>query len=444
MFQAAHSLPRVCRFGQIAMARRQRVAHSGTFIASSADSAACAGDWICDDSESAGASSLRNAGSDASSKCVVGDGAIAGASGKCADGDGAITKGNASCAIDAESAVELESFRVCGRGASATRTRSLASSYAKFVPALLLFGSNGIVASGIELGSMQIIFFRTLLGTLLMGILVALSHVANARRTGAVDTATAQTGTIVHGAGKRVSPISILLVVASGTFMGISWMFQYAAYATVGIASTSLIYCLGPVLVVATSPLLFGEKIEARKLVAFALALAGIALVSTGYGAAQFDLAGIVFALMCALSYTGLVICNKLASAGDRIPPKGTTICLLQLGSAFAVTAICCAATGNLPLQVPESSIAPILVLGLINTGLGCYLYFSSIGGIPAQSVAIMGYLEPMSSTVLAGLFLGESLSVQQLAGAALIACGALGCELRPSVLATQRRTARR
>ncbi len=430
MFHAAHSLPRECRFGQIAMTRRQRVAHSGTFIASSADSAACAGDWICDDSESAGASSLRNASSDAFSKC--------------ADGDGAITKGNASCAIDAESAVELESFRVCGRGASATRTRSLASSYAKFVPALLLFGSNGIVASGIELGSMQIIFFRTLLGTLLMGILVALSHVANARRTGAVDTATAQTGTIVHGAGKRVSPISILLVVASGTFMGISWMFQYAAYATVGIASTSLIYCLGPVLVVATSPLLFGEKIEARKLVAFALALAGIALVSTGYGAAQFDLAGIVFALMCALSYTGLVICNKLASAGDRIPPKGTTICLLQLGSAFAVTAICCAATGNLPLQVPESSIAPILVLGLINTGLGCYLYFSSIGGIPAQSVAIMGYLEPMSSTVLAGLFLGESLSVQQLAGAALIACGALGCELRPSVLATQRRTARR
>ncbi len=340
--------------------------------------------------------------------------------------------------------------------------RRLASSCARFIPALLLFGSNGIVASAIALNSMQIIFFRTLLGSLLMGSLVAVKHFAFdklarsdrnraiASSASAPNTATAQTPYLLAQAQtekqafKRSIPhVGFLLIIGSGIFMGISWMFQYAAYASIGVASTSLIYCLGQVLVVATSPIVFGEKIKARKMAAFALALIGIALVSTGYGEAKFDIVGMVFALMCALSYAGMIVLNKLASANEATALQGTTLSFVQLASGFAVTAICCAVTGNLPTYVPEGSIAPILALGLINTGLGCFLYFSSMGGIPAQSVAIIGYLEPMSSVIMAGIFLGESLSVQQLAGAALIACGVLGSELRVRERSTACSTAR-
>ena len=43
------------------------------------------------------------------------------------------------------------------------------------------------------------------------------------------------------------------------------------------------------------------------------------------------------------------------------------------------------------------SSIVPIFILGQLNTGVGCYFYFSSIGYLPVQTVAICGYLEPLS-----------------------------------------------
>lgn len=76
--------------------------------------------------------------------------------------------------------------------------------------------------------------------------------------------------------------------------------------------------------------------------------------------------------------------------------------------------------------------LATLLVLGLLNTGIGCFLYFSSIGGIKVQTVAILGYLEPLSAISFSFIFLGEQLLVGQIIGAVLILSGALCAELQP------------
>ena len=48
------------------------------------------------------------------------------------------------------------------------RERPAAVPYVKYIAALLLFGSNGIVASRIHLESSEIILLRTLLGSMLL------------------------------------------------------------------------------------------------------------------------------------------------------------------------------------------------------------------------------------------------------------------------------------
>ena len=70
------------------------------------------------------------------------------------------------------------------------------------------------------------------------------------------------------------------------------------------------------------------------------------------------------------------------------------------------------------------------MFLGLINTGVGCYLYFSSIGGLPAQTVAVCGYLEPLSAVAFSVVLLGEVLMPIQLVGMILIIGGAAAGEL--------------
>jgi len=87
----------------------------------------------------------------------------------------------------------------------------------------------------------------------------------------------------------------------------------------------------------------------------------------------------------------------------------------------------------DIPFAISTSSWPPILWLGLINTGLGCFFYFSSIGKLPAQSVAVCGYIEPLSAVLLSAIVLKERMMPLQFLGAALIIGGALYGELRDS-----------
>lgn len=88
--------------------------------------------------------------------------------------------------------------------------------YLQYGAALLLFGSNGIVASGIGLASYEIVFYRTLIGSLFLS---------------AVFWLTGQKPTVQHC--RR----DLLLIALSGICMGASWMFLYEAYAQAGVGS---------------------------------------------------------------------------------------------------------------------------------------------------------------------------------------------------------------
>ena len=84
-------------------------------------------------------------------------------------------------------------------------------------------------------------------------------------------------------------------------------------------------------------------------------------------------------------------------------------------------------------MHIPAGDWSAVLLLGLVNTGVGCGLYFSAIGRLPAQSVAVCGYLEPLFAVVLSALLLHETMTPLQIAGAALIIGGAVYGECRPA-----------
>ena len=74
-------------------------------------------------------------------------------------------------------------------------------------------------------------------------------------------------------------------------------------------------------------------------------------------------------------------------------------------------------------------NIFPVLFLGIVNTGIGCYLYFSSIQQLPAGTVAICGYLDPLCALIFSALFLHEKLSLLQIFGVIFILSGAILAE---------------
>lgn len=277
-------------------------------------------------------------------------------------------------------------------------------SYVKYFTALLLFGSNGIVASFIHLSSYEIVLHRTFIGSVL---LIALFFLTRNKLT--------------FYKHKKDS----LFLALSGIAMGTSWMFLYEAYTRIGVSIASLCYYCGPVIVMALSPILFKERLTAVKIIGFIAVLAGIFLVNGNAFDGSGNGWGIFCGLMSALMYAAMVICNKKAR---RI--QGMENATLQLFISFLTVFVFVLFKQGLAIRLSTEDIIPMLILGLFNTGVGCYFYFSSIGDLPVQTVAVCGYLEPLSAVLFSVAFLHERLSLLQIIGAVCIIGGAVFSEL--------------
>ena len=278
-------------------------------------------------------------------------------------------------------------------------------SYLKYIFALLLFGSNGIVASLIHLSSYEIVLLRTLIGSLL---LIAIFFIAREKLT-----------------FYKYKTQSIFLAV-SGIAMGTSWIFLYEAYDEIGVSLASLAYYCGPVIVMILSPFLFGEKLTRIKVCSFLVVLVGIFLVNGTAFENGVSVWGLACGLLSAICYSLMVMFNKKAN-----DITGLENSMLQLFVAFLTVAIFVGIKQGYRMEIDTQSIIPILVLGLLNTGIGCYFYFSSIGKLPVQTVAICGYLEPLSAVVFSVVFLKEAMMPIQIIGAVLIIGGAMLGEYR-------------
>ena len=263
-----------------------------------------------------------------------------------------------------------------------------------------MFGSNGVAASYIHLTSQQIVLLRTLLGFALLAVLYfATGHRLTVRQ---------------H---KR----DCAFLALSGVAMGADWMLLFEAYDQIGVSLGMIINYCGPILVIVTAPLFFRERLTWQKGVAVALAMAGACLISGQTAAAGGSLWGLVCAGLSAVTYAIMVISNKLSRHIG-----GMENALLQMGFALVTVVIFVVARGGLAMDIPAGDWPFILWLGLLNTGVGCYCYFSTIGALPAHTVAICGYLEPISAVVFSMVILREVISPVQLVGILLILGGAI------------------
>ena len=276
--------------------------------------------------------------------------------------------------------------------------------FLKYLAALLLFGLNGIVASHIALNSYEIVFLRTCIGSILL------------------------LGLFLLGKGKfhtKVYKKDTLFIVLSGMAMGTSWMFLYEAYQQIGVSMASLLYYCGPVIVMILSPIIFKEKLTMPKVCGFLVVLVGIVLVNGTAAESGGNTWGLICGAMSAVMYFFMVTLNKQAKN-----ITGMENSVIQLVVSFLTVAVFVGFKQRFIIHVPGEAWVWILILGVVNTGIGCYLYFSPLAKLLVQTVAVCGYLEPLSAVVFAALLLGETMTPVQIIGAGCIIGGAMIGEL--------------
>ncbi|MGN0169485.1 MAG: DMT family transporter [Lachnospiraceae bacterium] len=275
--------------------------------------------------------------------------------------------------------------------------------YAMYIISLMIFGTNGILVSHISLAGSQIVLMRTLIGGLLLTCLVLFSGGFNKDHL-------------------RRERIPLLL---GGAILGLNWVVLFEAYRLLNVSLATLIYYVGPILVLLFSPILFREKVTGKKLVSVITVGIGLICISGSIVLTGMNSMGLLFAVFSALFYAALIVANK-----QIIYTSGMQTAALELDVAFLVVLVYTLCTSGIP-HLTGNDLPYIVVIGFINTGLAYLLYFSGLQKLSGQSVALISYIDPISALIFSAILLHEVMTLVQVAGAALIIGGAMFGEIK-------------
>ena len=268
-----------------------------------------------------------------------------------------------------------------------------------YIASLLIFGSNGVFAAHIDLSSAEIVCMRTLIGSAALILVLLLS------RTG-----------LDWGAMRREA----LKLIAAGICLGVNWALLFEAYKLMSVSMATLTYYTAPVIVLLFSPVLLKEKQSVRAYIGMAAAVVGLVL-AVGLSDAAITVTGLLVGLGSAVFYAALIVFNKKIDGVSGLPL--TTIEMVI--AACVMVPYVLLTGGRIGFPPDMEGTLYLLFLCLVNTGLACFMYFSSMNKLPARAVALFGYVDPVSALIFSAVFLGDWLGVAQLAGAALVFAGA-------------------
>lgn len=276
-------------------------------------------------------------------------------------------------------------------------------SYVMYILALLIWGTNGFFVAHISIESSQIVLMRTLIGGALLTCTVLLR--------GGFDKESI-----------RRDRMPLLL---GGTALGLNWVALFGAYRLLNVSLATLIYYVGPILVLLFSPVLFKEKLTGRKTIAVVIVAAGLICISGSIVLTGLNKAGLLVAILSALFYGALIVFNK------RIEHTGgMQTAAVELDVAFIVVLVYTLCTAGLP-HITRSDLPYIALIGFVNTGLAYLLYFTGLRKMSVQSVALISYLDPVSALLFSAFLLHEAMTPVQTLGAVLIIGGALFGEMK-------------
>ena len=275
---------------------------------------------------------------------------------------------------------------------------------------MVIFGTIGIFVRHIPLPSSVIAFFRGLVGTVFLLLVIRFS-------------------------GKQVSIVSVKRnlpkLCVSGAALGLNRILLFEAYRYTTVATATLCYYLAPIIIMLVSPMILKERLTAKKALCILSALIGMVFVSgvtQGSLPEASELRGILFGLAAACLYATVVLINKRIQGIEALDRT-----VVQLGISAAVLAPYILATENLFVLLPQLSLISALLLvfvAIVHTGVAYALYFSSIRDISAQTAALFSYIDPVVAILLSACLLGESMTVSSVIGAVMILGSAIVSEL--------------
>jgi len=278
----------------------------------------------------------------------------------------------------------------------------------QFIVSMVIFGTIGLVVRNIDLTSSERALLSSFIGCLFLTILFFIMK-------------------------KKFSwhliKSNASILIFSSIALGGNWVFLYQSYDHTSIANATLGYYFAPVFVMLLSPFVLKEPLSIRKMACVTVAVIGLVfIVGDGLSASQTnDLLGLFYGLIAAAFYAALLLLNKFIKAIEKLE-----LTILQLGiTALLLMPYVFLTCGFGIFHVTSSSIPFILILGIFNTGIGFWLFFSGMENLKGQSIAMLSYVDPFVAILISALILQEHMTMLQMLGGALLLASTFVSEIK-------------
>ncbi|MBT2738823.1 DMT family transporter [Bacillus sp. ISL-7] len=268
----------------------------------------------------------------------------------------------------------------------------------QFILSMIIFGTIGLVVRNIDLSSSERALLSSFLGCLFLLLVFFM---------------------IKKKISWNLVKSNALFLILSGIALGGNWIFLYQSYDHTTIANATLGYYFAPVFVMILSPFVLREQLSIKKIVCIGVAIISmLMIVGEGVSASRSDdILGLSFGLIAAAFYAALLLLNKFIKDMGKLEltiiQLGTTTLLLMpyvfLTEGFGI------------LEVSGSSIPFVLILGIINTGIGFWLFFSGMEKLKGQSIAMLSYVDPFVAILISAIILKEQMTIVQMLGGVLL-----------------------
>ena len=220
----------------------------------------------------------------------------------------------------------------------------------------------------------------------------------------------------------------VLIALGLGAFgYAVQASLYFAALERLDVPVVALVLYTFPVMVTVAAVLLGRDRFTAPRVVALVAATAGVSLVLAGAGGLGFDSLGVALAFGAAITYTVYILTADTVL--HRLAPVVlTTLVMTGAGVALALRAL---VTGGVSVDLDRTGWLWIGCIVVLSTVVAVLAFFAGLKRTGASTTAILSTFEPVVSTALAALFLGEILTPLQLLGAMLVLSAAVIVQIR-------------
>ena len=242
-----------------------------------------------------------------------------------------------------------------------------------------------------------------------------------------------QEKTSISRLGKR----DIILLVISGIFLALHFASWIKSLEFTNVLSSVVLVTTTPIWVSLLSYLLYKERLKPVFYVGLVISFLGVVIIAAGdeftRGRLLFtetirlntllsgtSLAGNLLALIGAICAAGYIVCGK--KLREKLDNLSYVFLVYLCASIFLI--ILLVVTNPLLPMVFHPAIGWVMLIAIIPQLVGHSLINWSLGKLPASYVALSLLGEPVGSTVLAMIILGEQPTVLQVAGSFMIITG--------------------